>query len=64
VLSVRPEFPASLLAGNAARRRFWRHLEALRAMGKIEERAIRRADRHLVRVLAATGKACGHAGND
>ena len=36
VLSQRPEFPESL-AGAAGRRRFWRHLEALRRDGAVVE---------------------------
>lgn len=64
VLSARHEFPASLKpGGKAEKRRFWRHIEAMRAMGSIQEDSIRRADRHLVRVLAPSGGACGGAGN-
>lgn len=63
VLSVQPNFPKSLLAGNASRKRFWRHVEVLRAMGLVEESCITRSDRHKMRVIAATDKACGDAGN-
>ncbi len=46
VLSVRPEFPASLKAGGAARRRFLRQLEGLRQLGAICEVEYRRTNRH------------------
>ncbi|ABK99737.1 AAA family ATPase [Pelobacter propionicus] len=64
VLSVQPNFPSSLRAGKAEKKRFWRHMEELRAMGFIEESTITRSDRHKMRVLVPTDKACGHAGND
>lgn len=46
VLSMRPEFPASLKAGTVARRRFLRQLEALRQSGAIREDGYRRENRH------------------
>ena len=63
VLSAQPNLPESLLAGNAARKRFWKHVEVLRAMGLVEETSITRSDRHKMRVIVATDKACGDAGN-
>lgn len=45
VLSSRPELPDSLRAGVAGRRRFWRHIEALRQMGHLEEAEYRRKNR-------------------
>jgi len=54
VLSARPEFPQSLRSGKAGIRRFWRHIENLRAMGHVEEATMRRADRHFVRHLVLT----------
>ncbi|WP_224982724.1 AAA family ATPase [Geomonas agri] len=66
VLSVQDEFPQSLLGGNTERKRFWKHVERLRAMGEITEDYITRADRHKVRVLtpkSLDSSACGHAGN-
>ncbi len=62
VLSVRPEFPQSLLSGKPAIRRFWQQIERLRAMGAIEESSIRRSDRHYVRqfvISAEEARACG-----
>jgi len=63
VLAQRPEFPASLRgAGRAETRRFWRHVETLRAMRHIDESSIARADRHQVRTLVLTDeglRACG-----
>lgn len=68
VLSVRPEFPDSLRGGAPERRRFWRQIEALRAMGEIKEGSIARADRHKVTTLEPVNTTsegtCGHAGND
>lgn len=52
VLSARPEFPQTLKNGKGSVRRFWRHIEELRAMGLIQENEIRRADRHYVRTLS------------
>lgn len=54
VLSARPEFPESLRQGKAGIRRFWRHIEELRAMGYVCESSIRRADRHYVATLELT----------
>ncbi len=53
VLSVQDHFPKSLRAGNAGKKRFWRHIERLRALGEIREEIITRTDRHKVRVLVA-----------
>jgi hypothetical protein len=64
VLSARPTFPKTL-TGVGGRRRFWRHIESLRAMGKIREGSIRRKDRHLVATLELVSgpdidtRACG-----
>lgn len=55
VLSVRKSFPESL-AGASGRRRFWRHIEALRSMGKINEASIRRADRKRTATLVPAGR--------
>lgn len=63
VLSSLPNFPKSLRAGNADRKRFWKHIETLRAMGLITESHITRSDRHKKLVLVPTDAACGHAGN-
>lgn len=63
VLKVRPDFPASLCIDRAGTRRFWRHVEELRAMKHVtEEHMARKTDRHLVRhlVLSQEGmRACG-----
>jgi RecA-family ATPase len=62
VLAARPEFPDSLRSGRVERRRFWRQIEALRAMGAIGEGSIRRADRHYMQTLVALPegvRACG-----
>ena len=62
VLSARPEFPDSLRKGKPSIRRFWRHIEELRAMSYVREGNIRRSDRHYVRVLELTPeglRACG-----
>ena len=67
VLAAQPNFPFSASAGNAERKRFWVHIEALRANGMIESGCITREDRHKVITLVATDKAisqCGHAGID
>lgn len=61
VLSVRKEFPKGL-EGPAGRRRFWRRVEELRAMGAVSEEIMPRSDRHRVRCLvpATEGvRACG-----
>ena len=46
------------------RRRFWDHIEKLRAKGEICEAPIRRSDRHYIDGLCSCQRACGHAGND
>lgn len=52
VLALRPEFPESLKGpGKEKTRRFWRHIEELRAMGNAREGSITRADRHRLRTL-------------
>jgi len=61
VLSARPEFPDSLRDGAAGRRRFWRHIEAMRQFGAIEVVGYRRANRHAAERLALTtegGRQC------
>ncbi len=67
VLSVQPNFPVSLRSTAADRKRFWQHIETLRAMGQIEESSITRADRHKRAILVATDKVrsgCGDAANE
>ena len=63
VLKVRSEFPQSLLSGKPATRRFWGHIEQLRAMKHLREEEIpRKSDRHRVRYLVLTDegtRACG-----
>jgi RecA-family ATPase len=62
VLSARPEFPKSLRGGKPEIKRFWAHIEALRAIGYIREGSIRRSDRHYVTTLELTPeglRACG-----
>jgi len=52
VLSAQSSFPAALRADTpAARRRFWRHIESLRALGAIRESVIRAQHRHAVATL-------------
>lgn len=51
VLSEQSGWPETLRGGRAERRRFWRHVEALRAMGVITESMMTRADRHKVATL-------------
>lgn len=55
VLSARNAFPESLIGGSG-RRRFWRHIEALRSMAKICEGSIRRADRKRTATLVPAGR--------
>jgi hypothetical protein len=51
VLSARAEFSGTL-HGKAGTKRFWRHVETLRAMRHIEESGYyRNSDRHTVRTL-------------
>jgi len=57
VLSICPEFPVTLRAGKPAKRRFWKHIEALRAMHKIDECSYRRTDRHHAARFVVTGAA-------
>jgi RecA-family ATPase len=53
VLSVQPDFPESLRSGSGSKKRFWRHIEALRAMRTLTEASItRKSDRAKVRTLA------------
>jgi len=67
VLAAQPDFPFSASSSNAEKKRFWQHIEALRAKGMLRDNFITRADRHKVRTLVATDQAishCGLAGND
>ena len=62
VLAAQAACPDSLRGSKAAARRFWRHIEALRAMGHICEGSMRRSDRHTVATLGLTTeglRACG-----
>lgn len=62
VLSAQPAFPDSLRSGKPAVRRFWRHLEQMRANVFIADTIIRRADRHPGTFLTITQeglRACG-----
>ena len=63
VLSVRQEFPETLLGGKPESRRFWRHIEILRGMGAVNVEAHRMPDRHYINHLVIPSEACGHAGN-
>jgi len=55
VLSARPELPQAMRDGREGRRRFWAHIEHLRAMRIVEEVGIpRKSDRHFVRCLQLT----------
>jgi len=58
VLSLTPEFPETLRAGKPGKRRFLRHIEALRQRHEIEECEYRRTNRHVGAqiVPASTGK--------
>lgn len=63
VLSAQPNFPDSLRSGSGSRKRFWRHIENLRAMRTITESSIsRKSDRKKIRVLAL-GADLQHADN-
>ena len=62
VLTAQAACPDSLRSGKPAVRRFWREIEALRAMGHVRDDSIRRADRHYTATLALTPeglRACG-----
>lgn len=65
VLATMSSFPATLKADSgASRRRFWRHIEEMRANGIIREASIRRADRHSTLCLELdSSKFAGNAGN-
>lgn len=54
VLSAQAGFPESLRAGRPSVRRFWRHLEALRAIAHVCDTSIARTDRHRIAALALT----------
>jgi len=58
VLSLRTEFPESLRGGSAAKRKFWRHIEALRQMRAIVEEAYRRNNRHTASHFVITQEGC------
>ena len=65
VLSERAEFPAALRASDgAARRRFWRAIEALRQMRHVDEVIIRRSNRHQTVTLAPTPEGRADAPNN
>lgn len=68
VLAARPEFDTERMPSTTAgRKRFWRHIEALRAMGEIREGSITRTDRHRIITLELApphpDSDCGHAGH-
>lgn len=55
VLSQRPDFPASLRGRERAKTaRFRAHIESLRQLRHVEERSIRRTNRHLAETFALT----------
>jgi hypothetical protein len=54
VLSLRPEFPASLRSGKPAVRRFRRQIEALRQIHAIHETSYQRANGHKTAAFALT----------
>ena len=57
VLSGRPEFPEALKGGHkAAKRRFARHIEALRQIRHLVEGSYRRSNRHTVAVFDITSE--------
>jgi hypothetical protein len=56
VLAARPEMPGSLREGKDAVRRFRARLEELRQIGAIEEREIRRGNRHYTLALVLTDR--------
>ena len=67
VLSVQPDFPKTIGLSKADKKRFWRHIEELRRIGRVKESSNTREDRHKVITLVPTDEArsgCGHAGND
>lgn len=67
VLSAQPNFPDSLRSGSGSRKRFWRHIENLRAMRTITETSItRKSDRTKVRILSldADLQECSNVEND
>jgi hypothetical protein len=47
-LSMRSEFPDTLKSGRAEKRRFWRHVEAMRHTGDIVEAEHRKPDGHKI----------------
>lgn len=57
VLQARSEFPSSLRGGKPEKRRFWRLIEQLRAIGSIRESSIRRSNRHILATLKLTDTA-------
>ena len=59
VLSACKEFPDSL-RGRQSVRRFWRHIEALRHMGCINETSYRRTNRHVIVQLALCAEGTRH----
>lgn len=62
VLMAQTAFPDSLRSGKPSVRRFWREIEALRAMRYVRDDSIRRADRHYTATLTLTPeglRACG-----
>jgi RecA-family ATPase len=64
VLSLRPEFPASLAGGNrAATSRFREQIERLRQSRSIVEGSIRRANRHSLLVLVIPQDGCANVPN-
>jgi len=67
VLSAQPNFPDSLRSGMTSRKRFWRHIEALRGIGNVIEDSItRKSDRKKVRILKLDKdlQQCSNAKND
>jgi hypothetical protein len=54
VLTLRAEFPTTLRSGKPGRKRFWRHIEALRQLHALEEASYRRTNRHLTAQFVLT----------
>ena len=51
VLSIASDFPDSIRQAKSDKVRFWRHIETLRGMGRIEEGSYARPDRHKTNTL-------------
>lgn len=61
VLSICPEFPATLKDAKSGSKRFWRRIDQLARIQAVREEGFRRADRKITRILVSTDAVCANS---